>query len=251
MDISFFSNRIMDNTISKLKLNKNNLNFHLPQFSSIIKKNRKKFSFSTSPTHILNKNNSSTISTINITNRSQNEIVLTFRKRKNFIFNFNSSKSYSDLINQKDNSFTSKNSLVKLENQRNKSVESNYNRIVINKFKERKKPLIPNQFNLIYCDNQKQFNLIEKLKNKKRIKEGKIIFQHIDDKESKEKINYIKDSINKIGGILNYSFPKIFLKRVKLDEKFKKKLLEMQNKNKSKKYNKDIIDENLIFEKLK
>ena len=48
MDISFFSNRIMDNTISKLKTNKNNLNFHLPQFSSIIKKNRKKFSFSTS-----------------------------------------------------------------------------------------------------------------------------------------------------------------------------------------------------------
>ena len=124
----------------------------------------------------------------------------------------------------------------------------------MNRFKKNKREFIPNQFNILYCENQKQFNLFENYKNRRRIEKGKLAIHHIiNNKDTNSKINYIKDSINKINGILNYSYPKIFLHKYSDKNNNKEikikmnKLLNITKKENKFKNNSEIIDPKLIY----
>lgn len=255
MDNSFFSSHVMNDSISKIKTNK-----YKTKTLPYLKNKKKKIIFSLSS---LNKNkiNLSHISTTNITNSSQKDIfndVIKKRKTHNYI-NLKKIKSASNIINKKLN-ITDK--TINLIDEKKKSqlilnktnFENEYNRIVLNRFKKNKREFIPNQFNILYCENQKQFNLFENYKNRRRIEKGKLAIHHIiNNKDTNSKINYIKDSINKINGILNYSYPKIFLHKYSDKNNNKEikikmnKLLNITKKENKFKNNSEIIDPKLIY----
>ncbi len=257
MDKRFNLNHLTYNSILNEKIHKNKI-VSLPY----LKFKKKKFMFPYSPIN-KNKSNFSSIETNHIINSSQNSTfndIIKIRKTNNYI-NLKKIKSASNIINKKIK-LNNKTININSESQKNEfflnnsNIEKLYYRIVLNKFKKKKREFIPNQFNLLYCENQNQFNLFEKFKNRRRIEKGKIAIHHIiDNKVTNGKINYMKDTLNKVSGILNYSYPKIFLKKFSIQKNEKDKIKNNIFIKKSKKENKlknnsEIIDRKLIYKAL-
>ena len=245
MDKRFNLNHLTYNSILNEKIHKNKI-VSLPY----LKFKKKKFMFPYSPIN-KNKSNFSSIETNHIINSSQNSTfndIIKIRKTNNYI-NLKKIKSASNIINKKIK-LNNKTININSESQKNEfflnnsNIEKLYYRIVLN------------QFNLLYCENQNQFNLFEKFKNRRRIEKGKIAIHHIiDNKVTNGKINYMKDTLNKVSGILNYSYPKIFLKKFSIQKNEKDKIKNNIFIKKSKKENKlknnsEIIDRKLIYKAL-
>ena len=257
MDNRFLLNHVMNSSISKIKIKKDKIKT-LPY----LKIKKKPFVFPFSPIN-KNKSNLSYILTTNLTNVSQNDIIndiIKIRKTNNYI-NVKKIKSASNIINN-NIKLNNKTININYESKKpehllyNNNFEKQYYRIVLNKFKKKKREFIPNQFNILYCENQKQFNLFENYNNRRRIEKGKLAIHHIiDNKDTNRKINYMKDSLNKINGILNYSYPKIFLHKFLNNRKEEDKnenniVLNRRKKEKKLKINSEVIDRKLIYKAL-
>lgn len=144
MDKRFNLNHLTYNSILNEKIHKNKI-VSLPY----LKFKKKKFMFPYSPIN-KNKSNFSSIETNHIINSSQNSTfndIIKIRKTNNYI-NLKKIKSASNIINKKIK-LNNKTININSESQKNEfflnnsNIEKLYYRIVLNKFKKKKKRIYP------------------------------------------------------------------------------------------------------------
>ncbi len=105
---------------------------------------------------------------------------------------------------------------------KNESIKFNnylFGKIFRNIFREKTK-VLNNKYNLLYSENEEQYNTTLKKRNKYPI---------LNENYSKNRINLIKKKINFMKGISDFSFPKIILNKLSLENKLYNEL----KKNKS------------------
>ena len=255
-DVNFLSMKNINNNIKILK-EKKNKSFST-FYSSNIKNNKENISY-----YFFNDNESNLLKT----NKNEKKY-----KSCSSIFSYDSDDKNNFNQNKKNNNNNllikiflkkklsqNKNKILnkKLDNKKstsiifdkNESIKFNnylFGKIFRNNFREKTK-VLNNKYNLLYSENEEQYNTtLKKRKNKYPI---------LNENYSKNRINIIKTKINFMKGISDFSFPKIILKKLSLENKLYnelKKNKSLDNKNKKKfiipylQKDKEIYNNNLL-----
>ena len=117
--------------------------------------------------------------------------------------------------------------------------------------KDHLKPLIENRYNLKYSDNEEQYNLIVDKENEEKIAKGKKIKNRKPCAFIKFKLNDALDKVKFMKDVIDYSYPKYVLSKIKIKQKnlSKEKQLRIQKfdhyiSEKERRYNEVIIRNN-------
>ena len=259
-DVNFLSMKNINNNIKILK-EKKNKSFST-FYSSNIKNNKENISY-----YFFNDNNEKNESNLLKINKNEKKY-----KSCSSIFSYDSDDKNNFNQNKKNNNNNllikiflkqklsqNKNKILnkKLDNKKstsiifdkNESIKFNnylFGKIFRNNFREKTK-VLNNKYNLLYSENEEQYNTtLKKRKNKYPI---------LNENYSKNRINIIKTKINFMKGISDFSFPKIILKKLSLENKLYnelKKNKSLKNKNKKKfiipylQKDKEIYNNNLL-----
>ena len=177
-----------------------------------------------------NYNNYKSLNASIIDSKSINENSISKNKNQMFIRNNPSTKYLKNKIkyiklqkNKKSHDINFKNNLLL-----KKGFEDYlYGKIFVERFKNREK-LMNNRLNLIYSENIEQY---QKLYSK-RITNKKLVNENLFDATEREnnligKVNYVKNKINFIKGVIDYSFPEVILYKINIESK---NIRELQDK---------------------
>ena len=239
-DVNFLSMKNINNNIKILK-EKKNKSFST-FYSSNIKNNKENISY-----YFFNDNNEKNESNLLKINKNEKKY-----KSCSSIFSYDSDDKNNFNQNKKNNNNNllikfflkkklsqNKNKILnkKLDNKKstsiifdkNESIKFNnylFGKIFRNIFREKTK-VLNNKYNLLYSENEEQYNTtLKKRKNKYPI---------LNENYSKNRINIIKTKINFMKGISDFSFPKIILKKLSLENKLYNELKKNKSLNNKKK----------------
>ena len=228
-DSSFFSEKSLNQTILNLKESLgNNCNVSKDLLNNV-DENKKKIKIKKKLFQSVyeNYNNYKSLNSSIIDSKSINENSISKNKHQMFIKNNPSSKYLKNKIkyiklqkNKKSHNINFKNNLLL-----KKGFEDYlYGKIFVERFKNREK-LMNNRLNLIYSENIEQY---QKLYSK-RITNKKLVNENLFDATEREnnvigKVNYVKNTINFIKGVVDYSFPEVILYKINIESKNIKEL---------------------------
>ena len=228
-DSSFFSEKSLNQTILNLKESLgNNCNVSKDLLNNV-DENKKKIKIKKNLFQSVyeNYNNYKSLNASIIDSKSINENSISKNKHQMFIKNNPSSKYLKNKIkyiklqkNKKSHNINFKNNLLL-----KKGFEDYlYGKIFVERFKNREK-LMNNRLNLIYSENIEQY---QKLYSK-RITNKKLEYENLFDATEREnnvigKVNYVKNTINFIKGVVDYSFPEVILYKINIESKNIKEL---------------------------
>ena len=231
-DSSFFSEKSLNQTILNLKESLgNNCNVSKDLLNNL-DKNKKKIKIKKNLFQSVyeNYNNYKSLNASIIDSKSINENSISKNKNQMFIRNNPSTKYLKNKIkyiklqkNKKSHDINFKNNLLL-----KKGFEDYlYGKIFVERFKNREK-LMNNRLNLIYSENIEQY---QKLYSK-RITNKKLVNENLFDATEREnnligKVNYVKNKINFIKGVIDYSFPEVILYKINIESK---NIRELQDK---------------------
>jgi hypothetical protein len=231
-DSSFFSEKSLNQTILNLKESLgNNCNVSKDLLNNL-DENKKKIKIKKNLFQSVyeNYNNYKSLNASIIDSKSINENSISKNKNQMFIRNNPSIKYLKNKIkyiklqkNKKSHDINFKNNLLL-----KKGFEDYlYGKIFVERFKNREK-LMNNRLNLIYSENIEQY---QKLYSK-RIKNKKLVNENLFDATEREnnligKVNYVKNKINFIKGVIDYSFPEVILYKINIESK---NIRELQDK---------------------
>ena len=228
-DSSFFSEKSLNQTILNLKESLGN-NYNVSKdLLNNVEENKKKIKIKKKLFQSVyeNYNNYKSLNSSIIDSKSINENSISKNKHQMFIKNNPSSKYLKNKIkyiklqkNKKSHNINFKNNLLL-----KKGFEDYlYGKIFVERFKNREK-LMNNRLNLIYSENIEQY---QKLYSK-RITNKKLEYENLFDATEREnnvigKVNYVKNTINFIKGVVDYSFPEVILYKINIESKGIKEL---------------------------
>ena len=231
-DSSFFSEKSLNQTILNLKESLgNNCNVSKDLLNNL-DENKKKIKIKKNLFQSVyeNYNNYKSLNASIIDSKSINENSISKNKNQMFIRNNPSTKYLKNKIkyiklqkNKKSHDINFKNNLLL-----KKGFEDYlYGKIFVERFKNREK-LMNNRLNLIYSENIEQY---QKLYSK-RITNKKLVNENLFDATEREnnligKVNYVKNTINFIKGVVDYSFPEVILYKINIESK---NIRELQDK---------------------
>ena len=231
-DSSFFSEKSLNQTILNLKESLgNNCNVSKDLLNNL-DENKKKIKIKKNLFQSVyeNYNNYKSLNASIIDSKSINENSISKNKNQMFIRNNPSIKYLKNKIkyiklqkNKKSHDINFKNNLLL-----KKGFEDYlYGKIFVERFKNREK-LMNNRLNLIYSENIEQY---QKLYSK-RITNKKLVNENLFDATEREnnligKVNYVKNKINFIKGVIDYSFPEVILYKINIESK---NIRELQDK---------------------
>ena len=231
-DSSFFSEKSLNQTILNLKESLgNNCNVSKDLLNNL-DENKKKIKIKKNLFQSVyeNYNNYKSLNASIIDSKSINENSISKNKNQMFIRNNPSTKYLKNKIkyiklqkNKKSHNINFKNNLLL-----KKGFEDYlYGKIFVERFKNREK-LMNNRLNLIYSENIEQY---QKLYSK-RITNKKLVNENLFDATEREnnligKVNYVKNKINFIKGVIDYSFPEVILYKINIESK---NIRELQDK---------------------
>ena len=231
-DSSFFSEKSLNQTILNLKESLgNNCNVSKDLLNNL-DENKKKIKIKKNLFQSVyeNYNNYKSLNASIIDSKSINENSISKNKNQMFIRNNQSTKYLKNKIkyiklqkNKKSHDINFKNNLLL-----KKGFEDYlYGKIFVERFKNREK-LMNNRLNLIYSENIEQY---QKLYSK-RITNKKLVNENLFDATEREnnligKVNYVKNKINFIKGVIDYSFPEVILYKINIESK---NIRELQDK---------------------
>ena len=231
-DSSFFSEKSLNQTILNLKESLgNNCNVSKDLLNNL-DENKKKIKIKKNLFQSVyeNYNNYKSLNASIIDSKSINENSISKNKNQMFIRNNPSTKYLKNKIkyiklqkNKKSHDINFKNNLLL-----KKGFEDYlYGKIFVERFKNREK-LMNNRLNLIYSENIEQY---QKLYSK-RITNKKLVNENLFDATEREnnligKVNYVKNKINFIKGVIDYSFPEVILYKINIESK---NIRELQDK---------------------
>ena len=141
---------------------------------------------------------------------------------KNLSFSKITTQKPKNFINKKQNSFCVENNFnkkynIKLTNQTNNDVKYLYKNIFTSQpiFHKKKNQYLDNKLNLVYSENEEQYKIIMKRRNKS-LKNKNIIPKAGDDAEKIiQKVKVIKSKIKFMKCVMDYSYPDFILTKAK------------------------------------
>ena len=98
------------------------------------------------------------------------------------------------------------------------------------KNKDHLKPLIENIYNLKYSENEEEYNMIIDKENEKKISKGQKIKNKKPNVSIKLKLNDALDKVKFMKDIIDYSYPKFVLSKIKVKQKNLSEMKKRRNK---------------------
>lgn len=222
--------------------NKANNNYRRPKINIYTKNNRtyykdKSFNLDLPNISIINNKEDNNIK-LEINDNDENNIKT---KKFNSFYKFSNSRRVNTLNNKN----------FKKSPQNLKDIDEYFYEIIFKSkplFKFSKKLIIDNKFNMIYAENEEQYRKIIEKEYSRLISEGKKVKSKNIAPSIKVKLNESKNRIQFMKRIIDYSYPRYVLKKIKFMQKklneHKKKAYYLNSLNGMEKRNKDNQERN-------
>ena len=223
LDSNFFSKKIMNSTISELRGNMSHIT-PINKNESYLKFYNRKYLKIKNPDFKELKNL--------FLNKTERDSKISLNNLKQKIHMLNTSKfeiKKINILNKKNNEIKSKFNFSKIEQKRFENFL--YRKIFLKRFKERDKSF-NNRLNLLYSENLSQYEkLLTKRNEYKHLKGNGIFIPSIYEGYSINKVNEIKDKINFMKGVVDFTFPEIILFKIHFENHSTKAKQLIRNKS--------------------